>query len=86
MSMMHDLMNLTEQDIGEWRVRYRNGRERPLSEETLEDLIPKTPSEYKQQFGHQEIDKLKAAAGVEVKTKAPKNDVTESLRIAAGIK
>ena len=86
MSMMHDLMNLTEQDIGEWRVRYRNGRERPLSEETLEDLIPKTPSEYKQQFGHQEIDKLKAAAGVKVTTKAPKNDMTESLRIAAGIK
>ena len=86
MSMMHDLMNLTEQDIGEWRVRYRNGRERPLSEETLEDLIPKTPSEYKQQFGHQEIDKLKATAGVKVTTKAPKNDMTESLRIAAGIK
>ena len=86
MSMMKDLMNLTEQDISEWTVRYRNGRERPLTEETLEDLIPKTPSEYKQQFGHQEIDKLKATAGVEVTTKAPKNDMTESLRIAAGIK
>jgi hypothetical protein len=86
MALMQDLMNLTEQDISEWTVRYRNGRERPMTEETLEDLIPKTPSEYKQQFGHQEIDKLKATAGVEVKTKAPKNDMTESLRIAAGIK
>jgi hypothetical protein len=49
-------------------------------------MIPKTPQEYREQFGHQEIDKLKATAGVKVTTKAPKNDVTESLRIAAGIK
>ena len=86
MSMMADLMNLTEQDISEWRVRYRNGREHELTEKNLQDMIPKTPSEYRQQFGHQEIDKLKATAGVKVNTKAPKNDMTESLRIAAGIK
>jgi len=86
MSLMNDLMNLTEQDITEWRVRYRNGREYELTEKNLQDLIPKTPSEYKEQFGHQEIDKLKAAAGVKVTTKAPKNDNTENLRIAAGIK
>ena len=86
MSLMHDLMNLTEQDISEWRVRYRNGREHELTEKNLHDMIPKTPSEYRQQFGHQEIDKLKATAGVKVNTKAPKNDMTESLRIAAGIK
>ena len=86
MSMMADLMNLTEQDISEWRVRYRSGRDHELTEKNLQDMIPKTPSEYREQFGHQEIDKLKAAAGVKVTTKAPKNDVTESLRIAAGIK
>jgi len=86
MSLMDDLMNLTEQDISEWRVRYRSGRDHELTEKNLQDMIPKTPSEYREQFGHQEIDKLKAAAGVKVTTKAPKNDVTESLRIAAGIK
>jgi hypothetical protein len=86
MSMMDDLMNLTEQDISEWRVRYRAGRDHELTEKNLQDMIPKTPQEYREQFGHQEIDKLKAAAGVKVTTKAPKNDVTESLRIAAGIK
>jgi len=85
-SMMDDLMNLTDQDISEWRVRYRNGREHELTEKNLQDMIPKTPQEYRQQFGHQEIDKLKATAGVKVTTKAPKNDMTESLRIAAGIK
>jgi hypothetical protein len=86
MSMMADLMNLTEQDITEWRVRYRNGRDHELTEKNLYDMIPKTPQEYREQFGHQEIDKLKAAAGVKVTTKAPKNDSTENLRIAAGIK
>lgn len=86
MALMQDLMNLTEQDLSDWKVHYRNGREHELTEKNLQDMIPKTPSEYRQQFGHQEIDKLKAAAGVKVSTKAPKNDVTESLRIAAGIK
>jgi hypothetical protein len=86
MAMMDDLMNLTEQDISEWIVRYRNGRDHELTEKNLQDMIPKTPQEYREQFGHQEIDKLKATAGVKVTTKAPKNDVTESLRIAAGIK
>jgi len=86
MSMMDDLMNLTEQDITEWRVRYRSGRDHELTEKNLQDLIPKTPQEYKEQFGHEQIDKLKAAAGVKVTTKAPKNDNTEKLRIAAGIK
>ena len=86
MAMMADLMNLTEQDISDWTVRYRKGREHPLDEKVLQDMIPKTPQEYRQQFGHQEIDKLKATAGVKVTTKAPKNDMTESLRIAAGIK
>ena len=86
MSLMNDLMNLTEQDITEWRVRYRSGRDHELTEKNLQDMIPKTPQEYREQFGHQEIDKLKAAAGVKVTTKAPKNDSTENLRIAAGIK
>jgi hypothetical protein len=86
MSMMADLMNLTEQDITEWRVRYRSGRDHELTEKNLQDMIPKTPQEYREQFGHEQIDKLKAAAGVKVTTKAPKNDSTENLRIAAGIK
>jgi hypothetical protein len=49
-------------------------------------LIPATPEEYQQKFGKKDLDSLKAAAGVRVDTKAPKNDYTESLRIAAGIK
>lgn len=86
MEIMDDLMNLTEQETGKWRVRYhKSSTDHELTEESLASLIPTTPEDYKAKYGHEEIDKLKAAAGVEVKTKAPKNDYTESLRAAAGI-
>ena len=94
-SMMKEILNITHQKIDEWRLRYYKGEtEHQLSEETLEQLIPTTPEAYKQKFhikdiekdSHKDLDKLKAAAGVEVNTKAPKNEFTESLRIAAGIR
>ena len=85
-TMMRDLMNVTGQKLSQWRVRYyKSSEEHQLSLATLEKLIAKTPDEYKKRFGSEEIDKLKAASGVEVKTKAPKNDFTESLKVAAGI-
>jgi len=88
MEIMDDLMNLTEQSLEEWRVRYRKSvTEFDLSEEDLKSTIPLTPEEYTQKYNkeQQEIDALKAAAGVKVDTVAPKNEYTESLRVAAGI-
>ena len=86
MEIMEDLMNLTDQKLSDWRVRYHKSTEdHELTEESLSSLIPSTPEDYKQKYGHEEIDKLKAAANVPVKTKAPKNEHTESLRAAAGI-
>jgi hypothetical protein len=85
--MMSDLMNLTDQDLDEWRVRYYHGIEdHPLDKDTLTKLIPLSPEEYERKYGRKEIDQLKNAAGVKVDTKAPKNEYTESLRVAAGIK
>lgn len=84
--LMNDLMNLTEQNIDDWRVRYyKSHKEKSLSLEALEELIPSSPEEYEKEYGTESIDKLKAASGVAVNTKAPKNDFTESLRAAAGI-
>jgi hypothetical protein len=86
MDLMEDLMNVTDQDIGDWRVRYYKAhKETTLSLEALHDLIPLSPEAYEHAYGNEEIDKLKAIAGVEVTTKAPKNDYTESLRNLAGI-
>ena len=59
-----------------------------IKEEVLERLIPLTPEDYKMKFDKEqkEIEELKMAAGVDVKSSAPINDFTESLRRAAGIR
>jgi hypothetical protein len=85
-TMMTELMNVTGQKLAQWRVRYYKGsEEHKLSIDTLKKLIPTNSEEYKKRFGSEDLDKMKAAAGVKVTTKAPKNDFTESLRIAAGL-
>lgn len=85
-NMMHELMNVTGQKASQWRVRYyKSPEEHSLTLETLKKLIPTNPTEYKKRFGSEDLDAMKAAAGVKVTTKAPKNDFTESLRAAAGI-
>lgn len=86
MEVMEDLMNLTKQDLSDWRVRYyKDNNEHQLDADSLRRLIPCTAREYERRYGREEIDQLKTAAGVKVDTKAPKNDHTESLKIAAGI-
>lgn len=87
MTMMRDLMNVTGQKLSQWRVRYyKSAEEHPLELSVLDKLIPQNPEDYRKRFGSEDLDKMKAAAGVKVTTKAPKNDFTESLRIAAGLK
>jgi hypothetical protein len=102
MQIMEDIMNLTEQDISDWRVRYyKSTEDQDLTIETLEQIIPLTPEAYDAKYGQdeeeldveepeqditQDLDAMKAVAGVPVTTTAPKNEYTESLRVAAGLK
>jgi hypothetical protein len=95
-------MNLTEQDLAEWRVRYyKSTTDHDLTDEALKNIIPLTPEAYDAKYGEdeeevdieepeqditQDLDAMKAVAGVPVTTKAPKNEYTESLRVAAGLK
>lgn len=93
MNMMENVMNLTKQDLKDWRVKYyRSHDEHPFSLETLEKIIPKTPEEYKEKFPDDEddeddeqLDKLRTAAGLKSKKKAPDNELTRGLKAAAGI-
>jgi hypothetical protein len=96
--MMEDIMNITEQKAEDWRVRYYTSqKDHALDVDSLRNLIPSTAEEYERKFGkkdkeHKEkgddrdLDGMRSAAGIKVKTKAPKNEYTESLRIAAGIR
>lgn len=86
MDLMDDLMNLTGQDVSEWRVRhYKSHKEQVLSQDAIATMVPSTPEKYEAQYGQADIDALKTAAGVDVDTKAPKNEYTETLRNLAGI-
>ena len=97
-SIMEDLMNLTDQDLSDWRVRYhKSSQDHDLTQESLESIIPLSPEAYSAKYDkeedpgldhaeQEELDQMKTAAGVPVTTTAPVNDFTESLRVAAGIK
>jgi hypothetical protein len=100
--IMEDLLNLTEQKIEDWRVRYyKSSEDHDLTADTLEQIIPLTPEAYDAKYGEdeeeidveepeqditQDLDAMKAVAGVPITTTAPKNEYTESLRVAAGLK
>ena len=87
LKLLEDLMNLTEQKEDEWNFTYyKSSDKHPVTIENLEAVVPLSKEEYLRQTDNREIDQLKTAAGVEVTTKAPVNDFTESLRVAAGIK
>jgi hypothetical protein len=99
--IMEDLMNLTEQDLTDWRVRYyKSTKDHDLTADILREIIPLTPEEYSAKYDKeddevdaeepeditQDLDSMKAVAGIPVTTTAPVNDFTESLRVAAGLK
>ena len=89
MKILEDITNLTEQKTDDWTFTYyRDQREQEISEEALKNTVVLTPEEYRKRYEKEdkELDQLKTAAGVDVTTKAPVNDFTESIRIAAGIK
>jgi len=99
--IIEDLMNLTEQDLADWRVRYyKSTKDHDLTADVMREIIPLTPEEYSAKYDKEDeevdaeepeditpdLDAMKAAAGVPVTTTAPVNEYTESLRIAAGLK
>ena len=102
MAMLEDIMRLTEQDLSDWRVRYRSGTsDHKATEEALAAMMPLTPEDYSAKYREEEsedetesdqedisesLNKLRAVSGVAVTHTAPKNDFTEALRIAAGIR
>ena len=87
--IIKDLLNLTEQKEDEWKFRYyRNNKTFQLTDAELRKHILLTPDEYKKTVKQDkdELDSLKLAAGVKVKSKPNKNKDMDELQVAAGIK
>ena len=86
MSMMQDVMNLTDQDLDEWSIQVRsNPTQMELTADNIRNNVPLTSSSYLSRYSKKEIDEMRNAAGIPVTTQAPKNDHTQTLRSLAGI-
>jgi len=87
LEMLTELENITETRGSEFTFSYGKQLQRhPCDYQNLSRMVPLTSDQYKRRYGKTEIDEMKTAANIPVDTKAPKNDYTESLRVAAGIK
>lgn len=87
--MFNDLEKLTEIPVQEWILSYHKPHKTGgVDAETIRSLVPLSIADYQARTRalQDDIDKLKTAAGVRVETRAPTNEFTESLRIAAGIR
>ena len=85
-TMLEDVMNLTEQKISDWRLMFRSSTEEfEVTADNIRNNVPLTSQDYLRRFGTKELDEMRTAAGVAVTTKAPKNDFTQNLRSLAGI-
>ena len=84
--LLSDLLNLTEQDISEWRFQYQKGKQVPYTIDALA-VIPTSAEEYNSKYKQDEdLAAMQESARVPMNRRAPVNDFTESLRIAAGLK
>jgi hypothetical protein len=87
--MLTDLQNLTEHDLKSWDMEYFKPRKKvEIDVDSIKSVIPGTPEQYRRIVKRESdaLDQLKTASGVKVTTVAPKNDFTESIRIAAGLR
>ena len=91
--LIEDILNLTGQKISDWSLQYqKNSQEFPVKSDLISKFVPLTADSYIARFGEEDIDtdkdleKLQETARISVNKKAPVNDFTESLRVAAGLK
>lgn len=92
MSLLTDLMNVTEQRIEDWRFAYRNDpTEYPLDAQNLANIIPASPGAYIKEYGVEQKstelkDEQKEKSKKQDKEKAEKQRELDQLKTAAGVK
>lgn len=95
--IVKETLNLTLQKMDEWTMAYGKATERgsqhfhetyPFTVSKLEELIPLSPKEYREQNGEQDSDDIahmKNIADIPVNQTAPNDIEMESLRVQAGL-
>ena len=87
---LKDICNLSDQSIDEWKFQYRKDHnENDINSENIAKIVPITPDLYIAKYGDgddDEIESMQESARVPMRIKAPVNDFTDRLRVAAGLK
>jgi hypothetical protein len=82
-TLLDDLSTLTEFDPEEWIMHY-DGRDHEWSEKTFSELVPLTPDAYRATH-EQDLNQVRAAAGLETKRIHKPTPETRLLQAQAGI-
>ena len=80
MKIMTDVMNLTGQQLTDWRVRYHTStKDHELSAESLRNLIPTSPEKYKAKYGHDDDDQQSGSGSDSDSDDTEPQDIHEQL-------
>jgi len=81
--LLEDLSTLTEHDVEDWKMLY-DGKEFPFSQEEFEKIVPLSPKAYREAHDG-ELNEMRTAAGLPVKTYYEQDNDIKSIQSAAGI-
>lgn len=83
-TLLNDLNTLTEFDVADWTMHYRD-QSVPFSREEFDRSIPLTPRDYRERM-EQDLNEMRAAAGIETKKiYDAKDPAIQAIQSAAGI-
>ncbi len=88
LEMIRDILNLTKQKEKEWKFKYyRNSMVHELTDANLRKHVLITSDEYAKtvKSDEDELQSLKAASGIKVKSKPVKDKDVKDLQVAAGV-
>lgn len=87
LKMTQELCNLTQQEITDWRFSYKSQiRKHDLTVKNIQNIVPLTPEDYESSSDSAPLEELKIAAGLPVDSGGERNEFTEKLKLAAGIR
>jgi hypothetical protein len=83
-TLLNDLNTLTEFDVNDWTMHYKN-KEVPFSREEFDHLVPLTPRAYRERY-EKDLNEMRAQAGLPTKRIYDQDDkLLQSIQSAAGI-